>query len=67
MLNSFIKQILDKRKKSLDKILIPPTMSTTRPGLRSGLSGSAFLKEWKYSMSPRDPSVKPGQKTGIRF
>lgn len=53
-----------REKNKLDKKLIPPTMSMIRPGLRSG---SPFLKEWKYSMSPSDPSVKPGQKTGIRF
>ena len=29
-----------------------PTMSRTRPGLRN---------EWKYSMSPMDPSVRAGQ------
>jgi len=36
----------------------PCTMSMISPGLQ---------KEWKYNMSPREPSVKPGQKTGMLF
>lgn len=35
-----------------------PTMSRIRPGER---------KEWKYIMSPIDPSVNAGQKTGMLF
>jgi hypothetical protein len=34
------------------------TMSIMSPG---------FRKEWKYIMSPREPSVKAGQKMGISF
>ena len=30
-------------------------------------SGVEVLYEWKYSMSPRDPSVSAGQKTGMLF
>jgi hypothetical protein len=33
-------------------------MSMTRPG---------FLKEWKYIISPRLPSVNAGLNTGILF
>ncbi|PON58466.1 hypothetical protein PanWU01x14_166780 [Parasponia andersonii] len=36
----------------------PCTRSTIRPGLR---------KEWKYNMSPKEPSVIPGQNTGMLF
>lgn len=36
--------------------LMSATMSITSPGL---------LYEWKYNMSPREPSVRPGQYTGI--
>ena len=37
---------------------LPCTTSIIRPGLQ---------KEWKYNISPKEPSVKPGQKTGILF
>lgn len=36
----------------------PDIMSRTRPG---------FLIEWKYIMSPRLPSVRAGEKTGMLF
>ena len=35
-----------------------PTISRIRPG---------DLNEWKYIMSPMEPSVNAGQKTGISF
>jgi hypothetical protein len=48
---------LDARARSF-KALISRTISIIRPGDR---------KEWKYIMSPIEPSVSAGQKTGISF
>lgn len=54
---TIIPAFLDFRASSLSARM-SPTMSRTRPGER---------KEWKYIMSPMDPSVKAGQKTGMLF
>lgn len=39
-------------------LLMSPTISMINPG---------FLYEWKYNMSPREPSVRAGQNTGMSF
>ena len=52
-----IPAFFDDRDSSFS-LRISCTMSTMRPG---------FLNEWKYNMSPIEPSVKAGQKTGISF